>query len=111
MNLLPFLTGENKGRPHETLYWRFGEQWAIRHGDWKLVKGNGGGPEPLLANLANDIAESKDLSAEQREKAKELKALWDKWNAEQAAPVAGKEAGRARQPRRRNNPAPPGARL
>ena len=37
VDLLPYLTGKNTGKPHETLYWRFGEQWAIRHGDWKLV--------------------------------------------------------------------------
>ena len=37
VNLLPYLTGKNEARPHETLYWRFGNQWAIRHGDWKLV--------------------------------------------------------------------------
>ena len=98
VNLLPHLTGEvnaNLGRlkpPHEDLYWRFGQQWAIRHGDWKLVVAN----EPMnparkekpasLFNLAADISESKDLAAEQPEKVKELRALWEKWNAEQQPP-------------------------
>ena len=85
VDLLPFLTGKQNGRPHETLYWRFGPQWAIRHGDWKLVMGQGV-TKPLLINLAKDISESKDLSAEQPEKAKELRALYEKWNAEQEAP-------------------------
>jgi arylsulfatase A-like enzyme len=65
--------------------WRFGPQWAVRHGDLKLVKGNGQ-ETPGLYDLAADIGESKDLAAAQPEKAAELKALWDKWNAEQSEP-------------------------
>ncbi len=42
VNLLPYLTGEKTEQPHETLYWRYGDQWAVRHGDWKLVAGVGG---------------------------------------------------------------------
>jgi arylsulfatase A-like enzyme len=80
VNLLPYLTGAKTEKPHETLYWRFGEQWAIRHGDYKLVVSRVDGPEARLFNLAVDIGESKDLSSAQPEKAKELKALWDKWN-------------------------------
>src|SRR5262249_40664490 len=37
VNLLPHLKGEVTTTPHDVLYWRFGEQWAIRKGDWKLV--------------------------------------------------------------------------
>jgi arylsulfatase A-like enzyme len=91
VNLLPYLTGKEAGRPHETLYWRFGNQWAIRHGDWKLLVGNGGSAEPGLYNLAADIGESKNLAADEPEKAKELRDLWDKWNAEQAPPSAPRE--------------------
>jgi hypothetical protein len=29
--------GEKSGAPHDVLYWRFGEQMAIRVGDFKLV--------------------------------------------------------------------------
>jgi arylsulfatase A-like enzyme len=91
VNLLPHLTGEKSGRPHETLYWRFGDQWAIRHGDYKLVVGTGGGKDPELYNLAADISESKNLAAVEPAKAKELKTLWDKWNAEQAPASTPKE--------------------
>src|SRR5262249_9202241 len=39
VNLAPFLTGESgRSEPHPTLYWRLGEQMAIRQGDWKLVR-------------------------------------------------------------------------
>ena len=88
VDLMPYLTGANKARPHETLYWRFGPQWAVRQGDMKLVVSKGGGGQPELYNLADDFAESKDLAAAQPEKAKELQALWNKWSAEQAEPVS-----------------------
>ncbi len=92
VDLLPYLTGKQKGKPHETLYWRFGDQRAIRHGDWKLVVGNGGGGKPELYDLAHDIGEQKDLASTQPDKAKELQRLYDTWDAEQAAPLAAKEA-------------------
>jgi arylsulfatase A-like enzyme len=84
VNLLPYLTGDSTVRPHQTLYWRFGQQWAIRHGDWKLVVARGGSGKPELYNLAEDIGENTDLAARNPEKARELQALWDRWNAEQA---------------------------
>jgi len=97
VNLLPYLTGEKSDRPHETLYWRFGPQWAVRHGDLKLVKGNGQ-DTPGLFNLAADLGEKNDLAASDPAKVTELKALWDKWNAEQSEPrwppnPAGKKKG------------------
>src|SRR6266508_1492805 len=37
-NLLPYMKGGKEQPPHQALYWRFGQQMAIRMGDWKLVK-------------------------------------------------------------------------
>lgn len=91
VNLLPYLTGEAKGKPHETLYWRFGNQWAIRHGDHKVLIGNGGGTSPELYNLAADIGESKNLAVDEPAKLKELRDMWLAWNAEQAPPTASRE--------------------
>jgi arylsulfatase A-like enzyme len=90
VNLLPYLKGENTGKPHETLYWRFGNQWAIRHGDWKLVVGRGI-KQPGLFNLADDLAEANDQSEKQPAKVQELQALWQSWNAEQAPPSSPQE--------------------
>lgn len=84
VDLIPFVTGANKSRPHETLYWRFGKQWAVRHGDLKLVVSQGGSGEPELYDLAADFKESKNLASVQPEKTKQLQTLWDKWNSEQA---------------------------
>jgi arylsulfatase A-like enzyme len=83
VDLLPYVTGENKARPHETLFWRYSPQWAVRHGDMKLVVSNGGSGKPELYDLAADRAESKDLAAVQPETVAKLQALYDAWNAEQ----------------------------
>ena len=91
VNLLPYLTGEKTGPPHETLYWRFGDQWAVRHGDWKLVVGGGGDLAGELYNIPKDSAESENLADESSDKVAELKTLWDEWNKEQAPPSAPKE--------------------
>jgi arylsulfatase A-like enzyme len=87
VDLMPYLTGKNPGRPHETLYWRFGPQWAIRKGDWKLVVSQVDGNKPRLINLAEDISEAHDLTAQNPDKAKELLADWKAWNAEQKDPL------------------------
>jgi arylsulfatase A-like enzyme len=86
VNLLPYLTGDIKDRPHDALYWRFGEQWAIRKGNMKLVVNKLDGPQPRLFDLAKDIGEANDLMASSPQKAKELKAVYDAWNAEQEKP-------------------------
>ena len=92
VDLMPYLTGKQTSRPHQTLYWRYGPQWAIRHGDLKLVVSKGGSGQPELYDLATDIGESKDLASAQPAKVKELRALWDKWSAEQA-PASTPDAG------------------
>jgi arylsulfatase A-like enzyme len=95
VNLMPFLEGKEMAAPHTALYWRFGEQMAIRMGDWKLVKpdlapdkqfGNIA-KEPMLFNLAEDIGEQKDLAASQPARVKEMWSIWEKWNAELARPA------------------------
>jgi arylsulfatase A-like enzyme len=87
VDLVPYLTGKKTGRPHETLYWRFGEQWAIRKGDWKLVASRVDDNKPRLINLAEDIGEANDLTAQHADKAQELLADWKAWNAEQHEPL------------------------
>jgi arylsulfatase A-like enzyme len=93
VNVLPFLTGAKTGPPHDTLFWRFRfppeqpvkHRWAIRQGDWKLVKDN---LEPLaLYNLAEDVGEQKNLAAEQPKRVRAMEAAWNKWNAELKEPL------------------------
>jgi arylsulfatase A-like enzyme len=102
VNLLPCLTGKATGRPHDALYWRFGDQWAVRKGDYKLVVNriDGVRQPPALYDLAADIGEAKNLAAEQPDKAKELQAAYDTWNAGNIPPrwvpakVAPKKKGK-----------------
>lgn len=107
VDLLPYLTGKNSGKPHETLYWRFGEQWAIRHGDHKLVVAREGSGSPELYNLSSDISESTDLAKSQPDKVKELLALYEAWNAEQAPPSFPNEPAGRQQRQRQNRQRPP----
>ena len=85
INLLPLLEGKTDKLAREALFWRFGVQFAVRQGDWKLLK-----PSlkdaPKLVNLASDISETKDLSAENPDKVKQLTALWESWNAQNIPP-------------------------
>ncbi|MGC4033213.1 MAG: sulfatase [Tepidisphaeraceae bacterium] len=87
-NLLPFFEGKTAEAPHDTLFWRFGPQYAVRQGDWKLVKPHIDS-KPLLFNLANDIGETKDLAATFPDRVTKLQKLWDDWNANNEAPRWG----------------------
>ena len=114
VNLLPYLTANLQGAPHDALYWRLFAHMAIRKGAWKLVKTMEG---PLLDadtsqpdlsgaqlfNLVEDIGEKNDLAAAHPEKVKELAADWLRWSKEMAKPLwtpgaGGRGRGR-RQPR------------
>jgi arylsulfatase A-like enzyme len=97
VNLLPFLNGEKSGPPHDTLYWRFNDQQAIRRGDWKLVRTRPD-PKPRLYNLANDIGEATDLADKEPAKAKELNNIWSEWNAQLMDPQWQRQDGRTRGP-------------
>lgn len=97
VDLTPHVTGAVTGRPHETLYWRYGPQWAVRHGDYKLVVSRGGGPEPELYNLAIDIRESNNLAAREPRRVQDLRARWEKWNAgQEEASAPDQPAGKAK---------------
>jgi len=85
VNLIPHLVGQVTTPPHESLYWRFGQQMAIRHGNYKLVKAVGN-DKPELYDLAADISESKDLSTTKPDVFKDLTARYDAWNKTLAEP-------------------------
>ncbi len=84
VNLIPYLTGEKEGRPHETLFWRAKQRTAIRVGDWKLVRNPRGrsGTDWHLYDLADDISEERNLAQARPEKFREMTAAWEKLNGE-----------------------------
>jgi arylsulfatase A-like enzyme len=95
VNLLPYLFGERSDPPHDTLYWRFRTQRAIRQGEWKLVMSNRTGTWELY-NLVEDIGEQRDLAAQKPEKVRELAAAWEAWNSELMEPLWERQTGRTR---------------
>lgn len=96
------LLGDGMPKPR-SLYWRFGEQAALRRGDWKMVKLSADTGWQLY-NLGSDIGESKDLASTEAGKLKELAQDWQGWNAQLAAPLWGRpnRQGAARKNNRRN---------
>jgi arylsulfatase A-like enzyme len=85
VNLVPYLTGERTTPPHEILFWRMFDRQAVRKGDWKLVRMEGGVEE--LFNLAEDLGETNDLSTERPEVLRELARAFDEWSAAMAEPL------------------------
>jgi hypothetical protein len=83
VNLVPFLTGEKAGAPHEALYWKFWNQAAIRSGDWKFIQA--GSDRQLLFNLREDKEENRNLISEFPEKAAALRDQLGDW-ADQMQP-------------------------
>lgn len=107
VNLMPFLKGDDSGTPHEALYWRLGGQAAVRKGDWKLVRydaavdtpgarsepGKGTAVTPFqLYNLAEDVGEAHDLSAQHPDRVKDLLAAWSDWDRDLVRPLWGSGA-------------------
>lgn len=81
VDLVPFLTGKKEGRPHQTLYWKNGEKWAVRDGDLKLVAGNDKTTSaPGLYDLSSDISESKDLAPARAAEVTRMQKLYEDWN-------------------------------
>lgn len=85
VNLLPYLSDDDDGRPHQTLYWRMGPHWAIRDGDWKIVQTYRSG-EPQLFDLSQDQSESHDRREQQPQRYASLRKKWETWNAELVEP-------------------------
>jgi arylsulfatase A-like enzyme len=78
VDLIPHLREEAAAPPHETLYWRFIDHWAVRHGKWKLTA-PADGPEGLY-DLSADVSESKDVSAANPDVVRKLKGLYAEWS-------------------------------
>ncbi len=88
VNLIPYLTGENKEAPHETLFWRNGYVKAARKGNWKLQINTGyNGNKIYLFDLANDPSETTNLASQNPEKLAELKQALEDWEKKTREPL------------------------
>lgn len=88
VDLLPYLRGQQRGAPHSTLYWRFGQQHAIREGNWKLVTTQGA--TDALFDLSKDLGERQNLAEREPSRVRALKAKWEAWSKELMNPAWGR---------------------
>lgn len=72
-SLLPIFQGKQR-EPHETLYFHFGQDRALRQGDWKLVSAKQGRWE--LYNMQDDRTELHDLSSTHPDRVETMAAEW-----------------------------------
>ena len=84
VDLMPWLTGKKTSAIHDALYWRAGEQGAVRQGDWKLLKN---GDVWHLFNLAQDLGERHDQAQMQPQRMEAMRTLWSAWNQEMKPPA------------------------
>ena len=85
VNILPFITQNVAGTPHDTLFWRRGPAGAVRQGDWKIIRVD---EQPtLLFNIKTDIGETINLADERPEKVSQLLELYDAWESELVDPL------------------------
>ncbi len=82
VNLLPYLTGEQTGKPHAELFWRNGYVKACLVGEWKLYI-NEKNKKIFLFNLSKDPGELQNLASVYPEKTNELQGILKRWEQEQ----------------------------
>jgi len=94
VNLIPYLSGIKKGKPHKALYWRFWSQSAIRMGDWKFLKA---GSREFLFNVETDNHENVNLIADYPKQAKAMKKKLESWASDLYYPgIPDGEIGRSK---------------
>ncbi len=86
VNLLPYLSGQAQGRPHQTLYWRSGQYKVLMDGDWKLQDSEAQ-HKIWLYNLSADPTEQTNLAAAQPEKVKSMMATLASINGQMVKPI------------------------
>jgi len=83
VDLLPFIKGEKKGDPHESIFWRQGYYRGVLNKGWKMTVSKR--PKKVwLFNLNEDPTEQNNVAGQNPDKVAELQALLEAHNAEQA---------------------------
>lgn len=84
-NLLPYLTKEIYGNPHNELYWRKLQESAARMGDYKLVHLENYGT--TMYNLKDDLGETNNLLTKDTIQYNELFKNLSKWESKLMDPL------------------------
>jgi arylsulfatase A-like enzyme len=79
VDLKPFLTGKNEGRPHQRLFWKKDARAVVRDGDWKLIRYPDRPAE--LYDLSLDVSEKNNLADVHPELVKKLYKLIFQWES------------------------------
>ncbi len=77
VDLMPYLKGENKERPHQTLYWKCENRGAVRDGDWKFMRFPDRPAE--LYDISKDCGEHKNLADKHPELMKKYYKMLFEW--------------------------------
>jgi arylsulfatase A-like enzyme len=96
VDLLPHLTGADKGAPHERLFWRWRARglFAVREGQYKAVGDAGSGA--MLYDLARDPGERHDVARVRPDVLDRLMAAYRTWDADLVEPRWGMGSPRGR---------------
>ena len=87
VNLVPYLTGQKAGIPHDAIYLRMpdGGSFAVRSGEYKLVVPATAQPAELY-NVSKDISELKNLAEVKPEVVMELEKKYAAWSRQMISP-------------------------
>jgi arylsulfatase A-like enzyme len=86
VDLIPFLTGKQKGTIHPALFWRTDFVKTVRRGEWKLIVHERDGWQRLY-RLSDDLQEETDLSDRYPEIRDSLKNEILNWEKDKVSPL------------------------
>ncbi|MEM1249241.1 MAG: sulfatase-like hydrolase/transferase [Acidobacteriota bacterium] len=86
VDLVPYVTGEVEGTPHESLFWRSGGYQVALSDGYKLQKSDPPG-KTWLFHLASDPTEQNNIAEAEPERVEALEALLAQHNAAQMDPL------------------------
>ncbi len=86
VNLIPYLTGEKQGKPHDVFYWKADHIEAMRKGNWKFLLSTRDKWIEMY-NMAEDKFEHYDLTDVHPDTLKMLKQNFETWEQELEPPM------------------------
>jgi arylsulfatase A-like enzyme len=85
VNLIPYINGKIKERPHQTLFWKKEVRLAFREGDWKLIRFADRPAE--LYDLSKDFSELNNLASVQPDRVKSMFKKMFAWESTLERPL------------------------